>query len=167
MIAASKMEIVKSVLKKGAYTDNYNSNFRTVHEYIQVGDKMKRIHNQIGLPLKGTYTNVKTDKDILTKPNKFGENHHYTFLGLQWDLVENTILPNIYFKLEKKKKGSQGLKILMEMSAEDFAQQSFIWGIMRRVISWITAQAYSRLGAMLSTVIMNLKICVSRACETR
>ena len=36
----------------------------------------------------------------------------------------------------------------------------------RRVISCITAQAYSRLGAMLSTVIINLKICASRACKT-
>ena len=53
----------------------------------------------------------------------------------------------------------------MEMLPEEFAEPTFVWSLTRRVISRITAQAYSRLGAMLSTVIMNLKICVSRSCE--
>ena len=79
--------------------------------------------------------------------------------------MNNTILPNSYFNLEKKKKGVQGAKKLMEMTVTDFAEPSFTWGLTRRVISRITAQAYSRLGAMLAPVIMNLKICVSRACE--
>ena len=53
----------------------------------------------------------------------------------------------------------------MTMLLEDFAEPSFVWSLTRRDISRITAQAYSRQGAMLSTVIMNLKICVSRACK--
>ena len=74
-------------------------------------------------------------------------------------------MPNSYFNLKKKKKGVQGAKKLMNMSSEDFAEPSFIWSLTKRGISRITAQAHSRLRAMLSTVIMNLKICVSRSCE--
>ena len=86
-------------------------------------------------------------------------------MGITWHLLDNTILPNSYFNLEKKKKGVQGAKKLMDMTVTDFAEPSFTWGLTRRVISRITAQAYSRLGAMLAPVVMNLKICVSRACE--
>ena len=49
------MELVREVLLKGAYADNYNSSFRTVEEYIKVRDEMNRIHDSIGLPLKGTF----------------------------------------------------------------------------------------------------------------
>ena len=42
--------------------------------------------------------------------------------------MDNTILPNSYFNLEKKKKGVQGSKKLMDnMVPEVFAEQSFIW----------------------------------------
>ena len=153
-------------MRKGAYADNYNSSFRTIQEYIKVQDEMNRIHKNIGLPLKGTYTDIGMDPDILKKIDKeSSESPQYTFLGVRWNLLDNKIQPNSYLNLEKKKKGVQGSKKLMEMLPEDFGEQSFIWSLTRRVISRITAQAYSRLGAMLSTVIMNLKICVSRACD--
>ena len=126
---------------------------------------MNRIHDSIGLPLKGAYTDIGTDPDILQKLAKTEESPTYTFLGITWDLVHNTILPNSYFNLERKKKGVQGTNKLMEMETADFAEPLFTWGLTRRVISRITAQAYSRLGAMLAPVVMNLKICVSRACE--
>ena len=159
LMAATRMELVREVLLKGAYAENYNSSFRTIEEYIKVRDEMNRIHDSIGLPIKGTYTDVGTDPDILLKlAKKEDESPTYTFLGITWDLAGNTILPNSYSNLEKKKKGVQGAKKLMEMTATDFAEPSFMWGLIRRVISRITAQAYSRLGAMLAPVIMNLKI---------
>ena len=106
LMAATRMELVKEVLMKGAYADNYNSSFRTIEEYIKVRDEMNRIHDRIGLPLKDTYTDVGTDPEILQKLAKENEESPtYTFLGITWDLVNNTILPNSYFNLEKKKKG--------------------------------------------------------------
>ena len=69
---------------------------------------MNRIHDSIGLPLKWTYTDVGTDPEILQKLAKTEESPTYTFLGITWDLVHNTILPNSYFNLERKKKGVQG-----------------------------------------------------------
>ena len=56
------------------------------------------------------------------------------------------------------KEGSPRIK-----KVKDFAEPTFVWSLTKRVISKNTAQAYSILGAMLSTVIMNLKICVSRS----
>ena len=53
----------------------------------------------------------------------------------------------------------------MQMSDDDFCDKTFAWGITRRTISRLCAQAYSRLDAMLFTVVMNLKIVVSRSCE--
>ena len=144
LMAATRMELVREVLLKAAYADNYNSSFRTIEEYIKVRDEMNRIHDSIGLPLKGTYTDIGTDPNILLKLAKNeDESPTYTFLGITWDLAHSTILPNSYFNLEKKKKGVQGTKKLMEMTATDFAEPSFAWSLTRRVISRITAQAYS------------------------
>ena len=66
---------------------------------------MNRIQDSIGLPLKSTYTDIGTDPNILLKLAKNeDESPTYTFLGITWDLAHNTILPNSYFKLEKKRK---------------------------------------------------------------
>ena len=54
LMAATKIELVCEVLRKGAYADNYNSCIRTVQEYTKVRDEMNRIQRSIGLPLKGT-----------------------------------------------------------------------------------------------------------------
>ena len=67
LMAATRMELVREVLLKAAYADNYNSSFRTIEEYIKVRDEMNRIHDSIGLPLKGTYTDIGTDPNILLK----------------------------------------------------------------------------------------------------
>ena len=124
LMAATRMKLVREVLLKGAYADNYNSSFRTIEEYIKVRE-MNRIHDSIGLPLKGTYTDIGTDPEILLKLAKHeDESPTYTFLGITWDLAGNTILPNSYFNLEKKKKGVQGAKKLMDMTVTDFAEPS-------------------------------------------
>ena len=54
LMAATKIELVCEVLRKGAYAYNYNSSIRTVQEYTKVRDEMNRIQRSIGLPLKGT-----------------------------------------------------------------------------------------------------------------
>ena len=51
------------------------------------------------------------------------------------------------------------------MDKDDFLSKSFVWGISRRIVSRLTAQAYSRLGMMLGPIVMALKILTSRACE--
>ena len=94
-----------------------------------------------------------------------GEDRFYTFLGLNWDLVDNTLTPNMYFNLDKKHQGTTGTKKLKEMNSDDFCDKTFACGITRRTISRLCAQAYSKLAAMMSTVVMNLKVCVSRSCE--
>ena len=56
---------------------------------------MERIHTALGLPLKSTYTDVKTDAEILKKLGKEGEKvPSYAFLGITWNLLNNTVLPN-------------------------------------------------------------------------
>jgi hypothetical protein len=66
---------------------------------------MNTVHTKIGLPLKATYTDVKTDPAILKKLGKEGEEAPcYNSLGISWNLRENTVLPNTYFKLCKKLK---------------------------------------------------------------
>ena len=82
LMAATRMELVKEVILKGAYADNYNSSFRTVEEYTKVRDEMNRIHDSIGLPLKGTYTDIGTDPEILQKLAKTEESPTYTSDGI-------------------------------------------------------------------------------------
>ena len=125
---------------------------------------MEKIHNEIGLPLKATYTDIKTDPEIKEKIDK-DEESTYNFLGLTWCLLTNTLLPNLYFNLMKKNRGTSGSKKIMDMSEADFDSQTFVWGLTRRNLSRLAAQTYSRLGTMLAPLIMALKICVSRSCE--
>ena len=109
LMAATKMKLVQEVIRKGAYAGNYNSSFRTIKEYTEVRDEMNRMHKAIGMPLKGTYTNVGTYPEILlTLDKNSDESPNYTFHGITWDLQKNTILPNSYFNLEKKRKGYKG-----------------------------------------------------------
>ena len=43
------------------------------------------------------------------------EESTYNFLGLTWCLLTNTLLPNIYFNLTKKHKGTSGSKKIIDM----------------------------------------------------
>ena len=102
---------------------------------------MNDVHDRIGLPLKATYCDIKTDPEILKKLGKEDEVAPcYNFLGIAWNLRENTVLPNTYFNLCKKLKGQSGEKKLMDMKPEDFTE-SFLAGITRRVLSRLAAQA--------------------------
>ena len=75
---------------------------------------MGRIHNDIGLPLKATYSDILADPEIKERINN-GEDSTYTFLGITWNLLNNTILPNIYFNLSKKNRGTSGAKKLVDI----------------------------------------------------
>lgn len=95
---------------------NYSDSFETIQEYNAVSEDMERIHKEIGLPVKGTYTDVGTDPNTLKKLGKEDEeNPSYTFLGITWDLKKNEVRPNTYFNLSKKLKGQSGEKKLMEI----------------------------------------------------
>ena len=67
---------------------------------------MEKIHAEIGLPLKATYTDIGTDPGMKERIDN-GEDNTYTFLGIRWNLLNNTVLPNIYFNLAKKNRGSK------------------------------------------------------------
>ena len=107
-----KLDVTRQVILPGAYADNYNSSFRTREKYLNVKQDMEEILEQIGLPLKNTYTTVGTDPGILAKLGKEEEpSLIYNFLGLKWNLLQNTIMPNSYFGLAKKKGGIGTQKI--------------------------------------------------------
>ena len=58
------------------------------------------------------------------------EDRFYTFLCLRWYLVDNTLTPNMFFNLDKKKhRGATGTKKLMEMNSDDFCDKTFAWGV--------------------------------------
>ena len=48
--------------------------------------------------MKATYSDIETDPEVKARIEK-GEDSTYTFLGITWDLLTNTILPNIYFNM--------------------------------------------------------------------
>ena len=58
-------------------------------------DDMESTHRKIGLPLKHTYTSTSTDSKILDQLSKSEEDVPvYNFLGLNWNLCENSLVPN-------------------------------------------------------------------------
>ena len=115
------------------YADNYSSSYRTIEEFKIVKKEMEKIHAEIGLPLKATYTDIKTDPGMKERINN-GEDDTYTFLGIRWNLLTNTVLPNIYFNLAKKNRGTSGDKKIMEMEPHDFQSRDFVWGMTRRTL---------------------------------
>ena len=62
--------LTKHKIVFGGYADNYNGSFRTAQEYWLVKEEIKRTHSKIGLPLKNTYTSIRTDSKILEKLGK-------------------------------------------------------------------------------------------------
>ena len=102
----AKLEATRHTIMAGGYADNYSDSFETLEEYKKVSEDMNEVHTRIGLPLKATYCDIKTDPDILKKLGKEGEEAPcYNFLGISWNLRDNTVLPNTYFNLCKKLKG--------------------------------------------------------------
>ena len=101
---------------------------------------------QIGLPLKNTYTTDKIDPGILEKLGKENETSPtYNFLGLKWNLLQNTILRNSYFGLAKKKGGIGSQKMVELEEAELYSSLG--------LLSHFTAECYQRLGiCMLSRI---------------
>ena len=49
-----KLDLISEVILSGAYSNNYNSSFRSRKEYLDVKQDMEEIHEQIGLPMKNT-----------------------------------------------------------------------------------------------------------------
>ena len=67
---------------------------------------MESTYQKIGLPLKSTYTSVNKDSKILDQLGITEKDLPvYNFLGLQWKMKENTLTPNSYFALGKRKAG--------------------------------------------------------------
>ena len=146
--------MVKQILRTGAYADNYSSSFRTKPEYIAAKDEMNRIHSIIGLPLKGTYCAVHTDKNVLKELEKENDpDPTYPFLGMSWNLKRDDMKPLARFNRGKKLKGTSANQDLMEMLPSDIENQSFVRGFTQRNLSRVCAQSYERLGAMLGTII--------------
>ena len=107
----AKLEATRHTILAGGYADNYSYSFETLGEYKAVSKDMNEVHDGIGLPLKATYCDIKTDPEILKKLGKEDEETPcYNFLGIAWNLRENTVLPNTYFNLCKKLKGQSGEK---------------------------------------------------------
>ena len=150
LIKMTEIKMVQQILKTGAYADNYSSSFQTKDEYKVAKDEMNRIHDKIGLPLKGTYCAVKTDAGVLKELEKDkDEEPVYAFLGMAWNLQRDNMKPLARFNLGKKSKGTSADEDLMDMDPTDIETKTFAWGLTRRNISRICAQAYDRLGAML------------------
>ena len=63
LLPATRVKLVKDLIKKGAYADNYSSSYRYLREYNLVKQEMERIHSEIGLPLKATYSDIETDPE--------------------------------------------------------------------------------------------------------
>ena len=70
LMPMAKFEESKHTLDAGGYADNYSKSFETLEEYKKVSEDMEKIHQAIGLPLKGTYTDIATDTKILGKLDK-------------------------------------------------------------------------------------------------
>ena len=167
LILKASVPATKHCIDKGGYAENYSTSFQDVEQYKLVKDDTERIHAAIGLLLKATFTDIKTDPEILkTLGNEKDEEPSYSFLSIKWNLVDNTIKPLSYFNLGKKMRRVSAEKPLNMLNDADFLEPSFLSGISRRILLRVCAQAYDRLGAMLAPIIAGLKILVSRSTDS-
>ena len=159
-----KLKLTKHLIIYGAYADNYSSSFKSKQLFRQVKEDMESTHQKIEFPLKCTYTSVNTDDKILDELGMTEKDQPvYNFLGLQWDMKENTLNPNSYFALGKRKAG------LKSGSVSEYAEDddSFLLEekVTRRLLSCLCAQSYVRLGVLMSCMSIGLRILTSRSCE--
>ena len=133
LMKMTEIEMVKQILKTGAYADNYSSSFQTKEEYKIAKEEMNRIHDKIGLPLKGTYCAVKTDAGVLVELEKDKEDEPvYAFLGMAWNLQRDDMMPLARFNLGKKSKGTSADEDLMDMEPTDIETKAFAWQLTRK-----------------------------------
>ena len=164
----TKMKYTQGMHREDPQDDTYKSNYGTTQEYTGLGGTVKRTCRQKGLSIEKTCTDGEYVAEILLKlDNSSDESPQYTFTSLTWELLQNRLLTNPYFNLKGRKNGMQGDQIIIRMLYEDFAEPSFLWELTRRVVSRITTQGYTAIGATSSAVPMNLRLPRAESCETR
>ena len=111
-----KHKLTKHIIVHGGYADNDNGSFESFQEYRLVKEDMETAHRKIGLPLKHTYTSTSTDSKILDQLSKSEEDVPvYNFLGMKWNIHENSFAPNSYFAMGKRRGGLKTRMMIMEL----------------------------------------------------
>ena len=101
-------------------------------------------HDILTMPLKNCHSDSKTDEGIGLEDTQV-----YGFLGVLWNLQNDTITPNQYLNVEKKIRGKREEVLLQQLSDDYLDSIEFEQGITRRVMSMVCAEIYDRLGRYL------------------
>ena len=164
----TKMVYTQSMRREDSQNDTYKSNYGATQEYTELGDAVSKTCRQKGLSIVRTCIEGEYVAEILLKlDNSSDESPQYTFTGSTWELLQNKLLTNPFFILKGGKNKMQGDQIVIRKIYEDFAEPSFLWELTRRVVSRITTQGYTAIGATSSAVPMNLRLPRAESCETR
>ena len=146
-----------ALIRDRRYVDNLNDSYRLPVYYHLVKEEMIRAHESVHLPVKEVLTTTKVEPDVMTKNNR--PDSKVITMGLSWDMITDTITPNIYLTRFPKKRGKPlGTSLFLD---DNIA----LVDITRLVLSRLVPQLYDPLGNHLGPLKAQGKILLSRACQ--
>ena len=146
-----------ALIRDRRYVDNLNDSYRLPVYYHLVKEEMIRAHESVHLPVKEVLTTTKVEPDVMTKNNR--PDSKVITMGLSWDMITDTITPNIYLTRFPKKRGKPlGTSLFLD---DNIA----LVDITRLVLSRLVPQLYDPLGNHLGPLKAQGKMLLSRACQ--
>ena len=111
------------------------------------------------MPPKKCHSDKKTD-DVIGAETLCD----YQFLGILWNLEDDTLSPKSYLSVERNVRGKREDVLLEQLPDEVIVSLEFKKSNTRRVISRVCAQIYDPLGQMFGILNSSMKIILSRTC---
>ena len=146
-----------ALIKDRRYVDNLNDSYRLPVYYHLVKEEMVRVHESVHLPVKEVLTTTKVEPDVIEKNNR--PDSKVITMGLTWDMVSDSITPNIYLTRFPKRRGKPlGTSLFLD-------QEIDVTDINRLVLSRLVPQLYDPLGNHLGPLKAQGKMLLSRACQ--
>ena len=91
------------LIKERRYGDNLNDSYRAPVFYHLVKEEMILVHESVHMPVKEVLTNTATKPDVMKNNNR--THSKVVTIGYCWDMLEDSITPNMYLTRFPKKRG--------------------------------------------------------------
>ena len=157
IVKECKLEITKYLLTEIRYSDNVVGSVMDQKTFRSVVEDIEQAYKKFGFKLKYIHSSKEYDEEVL-KDEARGSDEIELLLGLKYNIVEDTILPNVKFNTFGKKRGKP---MGPDLKDYDLKKEE----ISRLTLSRILPQAFDRCQFMLGPVILSMKILLSKVCE--
>ena len=158
--AHCKLDVDRFLTEFVRYADNLVYSFATLDEFLASKEDLDNAFSTFSMPLKYLISCCQYDPEALTNEDR-GSDPVERLLGLNWNLVQDTVTALPDFNLHGTARGVKLGPDLIEMSDDEIGAVP----ITRLIIMRLAAQSYNRLQDILGPLTTSVKALVSRSCE--